>query len=182
MSTTTKISKTTQLARDQEMLAGIKKHSNTVTSWIIAGATYTAQQAENIVQARIDAALAVITARAALRNAVQAASTETGTTKQFVSGLRTATYVMFSSQADILADFGLTPHKARAIPTAVQKVQAVELRKATRVARHTLSPKAKAEIKGAATVTVTVTTPGASAPAQPVTPAAGPHGPAPQAP
>ena len=180
MSTTTKISKTTQLARDQQMLAGIKKHSSTVTSWVIAGTTYSAQQAGNILQARIDAALAVNAARAALRNAVQAASTETATTKQLVAGLRTATYVMFSSQADVLADFGLTPHKARAIPTAVEKVQAVELRKATRAVRHTLSPKAKSEIKGAATVTVTVTTPSTSAPAQPVTSAAAPHGPAPQ--
>ena len=183
MSTTTKISKTTQLTRDQAMLAGIKKHGNTVTSWVIAGKSYSAQQAMDILQARIDAALAVATAKAVSRNAVQAANTETASTKQFVAGLRTATYVMFSSQVDVLADFGLTPHKTRTSPTAVQKVQAVELRKATRVVRHTMSAKEKANLKGTANVTVTVTTPTTSVPAQPVPPAASPlpHGaPAPQ--
>jgi hypothetical protein len=157
------------------MLAGIKKHSSTVTSWVIAGKTYTAQAAMDILQARIDAAIAVANAKAVLRNAVQAATTETANTKQVVAGLRTATYVMFSSQADVLADFGLTPHKTRATPTAVEKVQAVELRKATRIVRHTMSDKAKAKIKGTANVTVTVTTPSTSVPAQPVTPAASPH-------
>jgi hypothetical protein len=180
MSTTSSISKATQLARDQAMLAGLKKHSSTVTSWIIAGKTYSAQEAMNILQARIDAALAVAPAKAAYRNAVQAAATETASTKQLVAGLRTATYVMFSSQVDVLADFGLAPHKSRTAPTAVQKVVAVELRKATRVVRHTMSAKEKAKIKGTANVTVTVTTPTTSVPAEPVIPAASPKAPAPQ--
>ena len=180
MSTTSSISKTTELARDQSMLAGIKKHSSTVTSWIIAGTTYTAQQAMDLLQARIAAALAVTTTKATYQNAVQAADTETANTKQFVAGIRAAVYVMFSSQVDVLGDFGLVPRKSRTEPTAVEKVQAVELRKQTRVLRHTMSKKAKAEIKGTANVTVTVTTPTTSAPAQPVTPAANPHGSAPQ--
>jgi hypothetical protein len=181
MSTNTKISKSTQLTRDQQMLAGIEKHSTTVTSWLIAGTTYTAQQAMDLLQARIDAALAVTTAKAAYRNTVQAADTETASTKQVVAGLRAATYIMFSAQVDGLADFGLTPHKSRATLTVVEKVQAVELRKATRVVRHTMSKKAKEEIKGTAHVTVTVTTPATSVPAvaaQPVILAANPlpHG------
>ena len=178
MSTT--ISKTTQLTRDQEMIAGIKKHSSTVTSWIIAGKAYTSQQAVDILQARVDAALAVASSKASYGSTVQAAKTETANTKQFVAGLRQATYIMFSTQVDTLADFGLAPHKARTVPTAVQKVQAVELRKATRVVRHTMSPKKKAEIKGTANVTVTVTSPTTSVPAQPVILAASPHGSAPQ--
>ena len=158
----TRINKTTQLTRDQAMIAGIKKHGSTVTSWIIAGKTYSAQEAVDILQARVDAALAVPPAEAAYRNATNAASTEIANTKQFVSALRTATYVMFSSQVDVLADFGLAPHKSRTAPTAVQKVVAVELRKATRVVRHTMSAKEKAKIKGTANVTVTVTTPSTS--------------------
>ena len=97
-------SKATQLAHDQQMIAGIKKHSSTVSSWVIAGKTYTAQQALDILQARVDAALAVSPAKATYTSTVNAANTETANSKQFVAGLRKAIFIMFSAQVDILDD------------------------------------------------------------------------------
>jgi hypothetical protein len=159
--------KNTQLAQDQQMMAGLQKHGSTVPTWIIAGATYTAQQAAAVYQARIAAEQAVPPTKAAYSNAVQAARTEIANTAKLVSAIRQAVFIMFGSQADILADFGLTPRKARKSPSVVEKVQAVELRKATRVVRHTMAPSEKAKLHGVANVTISVSSPTSPTPAEP---------------
>ena len=65
-----------------------------------------------------------------------------------VQAVRTA----FGGQADVLADFGLAPKKARAPLTVEQMAAAAAKRKATRAARGTTSKKAsKKGIKGAVT-------------------------------
>jgi hypothetical protein len=171
-------SKATQLAHDQQMIAGIKKHSSTVSSWVIAGKTYTAQQALDILQARVDAALAVSPAKATYTSTVNAANTETANSKQFVAGLRKAIFIMFSAQVDILDDYGIAPQKPRKPLSPVQRVQSVARNLATRTERHTIGKTKKAKIKGAVNVTVTVT-PSPTAPAETtVAPAttAPPHG------
>ena len=157
----------TLVTRDQQMIAGIQKHKGTVDSWLISGQTYTAQQVADVLQERVDAEAAIAPARAAYARTVQDARTKRASTKKFVTSVRQAAYLMFESQVDTLDDFGLVPHKTRTEPTAVEKVQAVELRKATRAVRHTMGKKQKAGLKGSATVTVTVTP--APAPPGPVT-------------
>jgi hypothetical protein len=81
----------------------------------------------------------------------------------------------------MLADFGITPPKARTPLSADQKAAAVAKRKATRAIRHTLGPKQKKNIKG----TVPATAPQNSAPpaTTPATPstATTPAAPAPKA-
>ena len=156
-------SNTTQLARDQQMIAGIQKHPT--ASWVIAGKMYSAQQALDVLQARVNAALAVPPAKATYANTVLAANTEISNTKQFVDDLRQATAIMFRSQVDTLSDFGIAPPKTRKATSVVQKVQAVELRKATRAVRHTMGKTEKAKLKGTAQVAITVTSPSTSSPA-----------------
>jgi hypothetical protein len=174
-------SKATQLTRDQQMIAGIKKHQSTVSSWVIAGTTYTAQQALDILQARVDAALKVPPAKAAYQSSVNAANTETANSKQFVAGLRKAIFIMFSAQVDTLNDYGIAPPKPRKPLSPVQKVQSAARNLATRAERHTIGKTKKAKIKGAVNVTVTVT-PSPSVPAEAtVAPATtAPHGSSPQ--
>ena len=77
--------------------------------------------------------------------------------------------MQFGTQADVLADFGLAPEKARTPLTVEQKAAAAAKREATRVARGTKGAKAKKGIKGA--VTGVVMTPVVAA--EPVAPPTG---------
>jgi hypothetical protein len=82
------------------------------------------------------------------------------------------------SASSVLADYGLTPRKARAPMTTDKQAAAVAKRNATRAARHTMGSVQKKAVKGDVTgvnvtpvtsATPTPTTP----PANPVTPASG---------
>ncbi|HEY8038591.1 MAG TPA: hypothetical protein VIF15_02305, partial [Polyangiaceae bacterium] len=64
--------------------------------------------------------------------------------------------VQFGTQADVLADFGMTPRKAATPLTVEQKAAAAAKRKATRAARGTKGPKAKLGIHGAVTGVVVI--------------------------
>jgi hypothetical protein len=166
--TTSNINKTTQVTRDQQMIAGIEKHLNTVPSLIVAGKTYTPAQAVAVLQARIDAANAVSAAKATYVNLVQTQRTEAAQTKQFAAALRQAVYIMFSAAVDTLADFGISPHKTRASATVGIKAITVAKNLATRAARHTMGKVQKAKIHGV----VPVATPGPSPAAPPAAPLA----------
>jgi hypothetical protein len=83
----------------------------------------------------------------------------------------------FSQSPDVLADFGLTPRKARAQLTVEQKAAAVAKRAATREARHVMGRQQRKAVKGGVTgvivtsVTVPHPQPVASGPSGPGTPA-----------
>jgi hypothetical protein len=55
---------------------------------------------------------------------------------------------MFRSQPDVLADFGLAAPKKRAKLTSAQAALSAAKNKATRIARGTLGPVARQQIKG----------------------------------
>jgi hypothetical protein len=160
------INKTTTVSRDLKMIEGIKKHLGNVSSVVIASKSYTPQQCVDVLQARVDAVNAAAAARATFLNLVQAARAEIAQTKQFVSALRQAIYLMFSSAIDILADFGVPAHKARKPPPPTKTAVTVEKAKATRAARHTMGKKQKLAIKG----TVSDAVGAAPAPASPPAP------------
>ncbi len=74
---------------------------------------------------------------------------ERAKTKTFVSGFRQTLKVAFDGSIDALSDFALSPRKLH-VPTPEQKAKANAKAKATRAARHTMGPKQKLAIKGAA--------------------------------
>ena len=121
--------------------------------------------------------------RAGVGNAARAATTvkvATETAKApalraFMSALVECVRVQFGTQADVIADFGLSPRKAPTPLTIGQKAAAAAKREATRTARGTMSAKAKKGIKGAVTgVVVTPIVAGAPVVQAPNAPTAAP--------
>ena len=149
--------KSTRISRDQNLIAGTKKHLVGV-SLVVAGQTITDTQLVTLLQARIDAANNGIAGKAAFQDAVKKDKAEMATTNPVVAGVRKVLLVMFGDKLDVLSDFGLSPHKKPAPLTVEQKTQAAEKRAATRVARHTLGKVQKSKIHGVVPTTVAPTT------------------------
>jgi len=151
----------------QKVIDGLHKHGSTLTSLVIDGTSYTTAEVIAVVQARVDAFKAAVSSRATWQASVLADKAERAKTKTFMSGLVQALRVAFGNSVDVLADFGLTPHKARAVRTPEQKAAATAKAKATRAARHTMGRKQKAAIKGtapAAAPPIAATSPAPTAP------------------
>jgi len=144
---TRSLSKTARIAGDQDLINGINAQLKGA-SLTVANQVVTASQAVATLQARIDATNAVTTAKAAWQTAVKTEDTELAQTKLFVAALRKAVSIMFAGATSTLADFGIAPPKPRTALTAAQKLLAAQRAQATRVARHTVGPKAKLAIKG----------------------------------
>jgi hypothetical protein len=144
---TPKNNRTDQVAADQKLIDGLTKHAATITSLVIAGATFTTSEIVGKVQARVDDAIAVRSTRATWQNAVKKEKDGRLASRTFVSGLKQALLVAFSGQIDALADFGLTARKPRVL-TPQQKSAATAKAKATRAARHTMGKVQKSKITG----------------------------------
>ncbi len=164
MTTTTKNRTSTQ-GKDQQVIVGIKTDLQTMSSLPLGGATYTPSSLSAFIQSRIDAANAVITAKA---NWLSAAKTYEAIDTQVtvvVRELRNLVIGAFGAASPKLGDFGFAPTK-RKVQTPEQKAAAALKRAATRKARGTLGPKAKLAIKGAPPAATPVTSPApATAPA-----------------
>jgi LPS O-antigen subunit length determinant protein (WzzB/FepE family) len=162
LSSTKKPTKATALAGLQALIAGIQKHFPT-GSLTVGNVVFTVLALVQLLQGQVDAmtaqAAAEKTAEDAL-TALRALQTKNAPTLQALKDLLIA---QFGNASQTLADFGLSPRKARAPMTAAQKAAAAAKRKATRAARGTTGPKAKLAIKG------TVTAPAETPPAAPAT-------------
>ena len=151
-------------AHDGQVMVGIKKNLQNVSSLPAGGSTFTMAAIEALVQSRIDAANAVDVARANWLEATakyQALNTQV---TPVVRSLRRYVIAAFGENSPVLADFGFTPPK-KAEMTPEAKVARAEKSAATRKARGTMGKKQKAKIKG--TVPATGTTPAPSDPASP---------------
>jgi hypothetical protein len=132
------------------LIAGIQKHLAT-GSMQVAGGTFTAAQAIAELQQLVVLRTAVDTARATATAKVEAETAQAPALRAFMGAIVQFVRTAFGSQADVLADFGLPPKKARTPLTIEQKAAAAAKRTATRAARGTTGPKAKKGIKGAVT-------------------------------
>ena len=161
------IAKDTQQTADQNLVTGLQKHQATLPSLFIAGAAVPTATIITTVQSRMTARINTAAALAAYHTAVAAEVAAIAQSKALVSGTKQALKVMFAGQLAELGDFGMKAPKPRTPLTPEEKVAATAKAKATREARHTVGPKAKAKITGATVAPVT-------APATPVpaTPAA----------
>jgi hypothetical protein len=137
------------------------------------------------IQARIDAASAVATTKAAWLNAVKTYDAIDLQVTVLMRELRNLVIAAFGSSSPKLADFGFKA-TVRTPLTPAQKVARAAKAKATRVARGTLGKKQKALITGAtaaaaaSSATAPTTTPAATPAPAPAAPA--PAAPAPAAP
>jgi len=149
--------RTSQETANQKLIDGFTKHSATLATLVIGGTSYKTADVITVVQGLVNSAKAVVTSRATWQAAVSADKAERSKQKTFMSGVRQSLLVAFGGSIDVLADFGLAPHKARTAPTPEQKQAAAAKAKATRAARHTMSTKQKKAVKGDVTgITVTV--------------------------
>jgi len=173
---TSKPTKASTTTTATQLIAGFQKHLANMQSITLASVAYSPAQITAALQllvmliASVDAAKAVVQAKLAAENA-QAPALRT-----LMTAVVTYVKLTYSESPDVLADFGLQPKKARAVPTTEQKVVAVAKRKSTRSARGTTSKKAKLALKG--NVVDVVLTP-VSAPLPVVAPSAASNAPAP---
>jgi hypothetical protein len=140
-------SRTTQINRDEALIAGVQKHLSGVTLTLVGQALTTKQIVSNL-QDLIDAASAVPTTRAAWEAAVTADKAQQASSQEFLVALRQTILAMFRSQPDVLADFSLTAPKKHPKLTTAQAALKAAKSKATRQARGTVGPVAKQQIKG----------------------------------
>jgi hypothetical protein len=177
----TAVTKTEQITSDNLLIAGIQKHLAS-TTFIINSQSATAAQVIAVIQARVDKAQAIATAKAAWHTALVASQTEDSQTDTYVSSVRAQIQAMYASSPDILADFGAVPRKPRTPMTVAEKVLATAKRAATRKARGTLGKKQKEAVTGTLTGPIVVQTNGttstggapSASPAPSATPAASP--------
>lgn len=148
---------TTQ-AHDAQVLVGIKKDLQNVSSLPLAGTTYTMTALEQLIQSRIDAANAVVNGRATWVHASATYKALNVQVTQVVRALRQYTINAFGQDSPTLADFGFTPPKKVTLSPAQKTARALKA-KATREARGTKGKKQKAGIKGTVPTTAPATAP-----------------------
>ncbi len=165
--------RSTTIANDTQVLAGIKKDLPNASNLPLLGATYDTASLTALVESRVDAAKAVLTARATYLAAVGAYRTLNTKVTPIVRALRQYVINVYGPTAAQLADFGFEPNR-QATQTVEQKQAAVARRAATRKARGTTGKKQKASITGDNPTGAPATAP-AAAPAATPTPATAPQ-------
>lgn len=138
----------TNQTADQKLVDGLTKNKTRITALPIGGRNVTPDDAIAVVQSRITASNATLSAKATAKAELEAERALRAQTKPFVSSLRQVIRSMFGASPDLLADFGLVPHKPRKA-NPQKKVDAAGKAKATRALRHTMGKKQKAAIKAA---------------------------------
>jgi hypothetical protein len=144
------INRTNTQAHDAQVIEGIKKRLQNVSSVPIGGSTYTPADLVKLVQSRIDSASGSATAKANWHSTVVDHTTLNSKLTPVLRGLRRYVIDVFGEVSPVLADFGFASPK-RATRTPEQKAAAAAKAKATRAARHTMGKKQKKSVKGAVT-------------------------------
>jgi hypothetical protein len=144
--------------KDQQVIVGIKQDLQSMSSIPLGATTYTPTSLVALVQSRIDAGNAVVTAKANWQGAVKTYDAINTQVTLIERELRNLVIATFGPTSPKLADFGFAPPK-KAELTADEKAAAVAKRAATRKARGTMGKKQKLEIKGTVATPATGATP-----------------------
>jgi hypothetical protein len=165
------VNRTKTQARDAQVIAGIEKHLQNVSSLPLVGSTYSPADLVKLIQSRLESASGANTTKATWHSAVVADKSLNTKLTPVIRALRQYVINVFGGTSPVLADFGFTPPK-RTTRTPEEKAAAALKAKATRKARHTMGSKQKKDIKGTVTATEPVTPPApAPTPLTPPTPA-----------
>jgi hypothetical protein len=147
-----------EVSRVKQLIVGTKKrYPNASQQLTIGGATHTVSEFLDLLQSFVDLREAVDAAKAASKAKIEAERAQAPSLREFISTFVTFVKGTLGNSPEALADFGIPPRKARTPQTAEQKAVAVEKRKATREARHTMGKSQRKGVKGSVKVTVTTT-------------------------
>ncbi len=169
-----RITKVTVSESVRGLIAGTQKHPPN-GQLTLGGQPFTTQALVQVLQDMGNALSAVDTSKASWKDALKNLADVKAKVDPTIGAYRSWVLATYGNAPATLADFGLTPPKARTPMTVEQKAAAGAKREATRAARHIMGPKQRKLIK--ATVAATPPTVGAaqaSAPASasPASPAA----------
>ena len=148
MASKPRTSKGTDDIADIHLAQGLELHAAEVPSLTVGGVTRSRAELVVTLQGRVAARASTAASKAAWQDAVAAERATIAASKATLSAVRAALAVMFAGCAELLADFGLKPRKARRTLTTEEKTQAAAKARATRAARHTMGPRARAKIHG----------------------------------
>jgi hypothetical protein len=158
-------SKAVRSDRNRQAIAGVRKHFASTATVVIDGVPHTPDDIVRALQSSIDASDATAAAGAQFHKTVEAEKAANASADAMYGGLKTLVTSQFKTTPDTMADFGITL-PSRQVPDAATAAAAAEKRRATRVARHTMGKRQKANVKG------TVTTPETAPAPTPITPPA----------
>jgi len=150
--------KSNLVAGVKQLILGTQKHYPDASSTIqVGGATYTVATLTKLMQDVVDNRAAVLAAQATAKTKIAVERSSAPSQLVVVHAFETIVKASFGDSADVLADFGLSPRKAKTPLTAEQKAVAAAKRLATRAARHTAGKVQKKGVKGTITATLVVT-------------------------
>ena len=167
--TTQKPNQANTLARVQALIAGTQKHFPN-GQFTLGNVAYTTATLVPALQSLADALTAVSTAHASVKDAITALKGVNAKIMPLVQAYRRYILAAFANATQELADFGMSPAKARAPRTSAQKAATAAKLRATRTARGTTSKKQKLTVHGDVTgvqITPITASANASQPAQP---------------
>ena len=161
MGTKKKLNMTSRAALAGNLAAGVAKHFPGDMKLPIGGEALTVPQIQERLTDFAALRADVEATRAALQAKLATEAAQAPDMIAFLGALLKIVRGSFGTQADVLADFGLKPDKARTPLTVEQLAAAKAKRASTRAARGTKGPKAKLAIRGDVTgvVVTPVTTP-----------------------
>jgi hypothetical protein len=145
--TTKRINRLAQQTAEDQLSAGLTKHASTLPPITIAGKTISPADLIAMLQVLRTAASAADSTHAAWRAAVATNRTKRKQAATLLTGVNEWLHLAYGTSPDMLGDFGLTPRKKPVVSPEARLAGAAKAR-ATRVARHTMGPKQKRNIKG----------------------------------
>lgn len=146
------INRPTTQARDAQIILGLQKDLQHVSSLPLAGTAYTPDELVKLVQSRIDLLNTIAASQATWHSQVVSGQALSAKLTPILRGLRQYVVNAYGETSPVLADFGFTAPKKRTL-TPAQKAAAAARAKATRAARHTMGKLQKKNVKGTAPAT-----------------------------
>ena len=141
----------------QKLADGLTQHASTAPAVVLAGVMLKPSEVVAKLQARIAQAKAVSSAAANWHSVVQTDQAAAAQLKPLLSAVKQVLLAAYSTQLDVLADFGLSPRKKPVVSPATRAAAALKA-KATRAARGTKGTQQKAAIKTQVTIAPATTT------------------------
>jgi hypothetical protein len=144
------MARTTKMSREDRntrAIAALKKHYGDAKSLTLDGVTYAPAEVARALQSSLDAIRATSAAEARFHDAVTAEKAAHEKGDALYAALKAFVITQFKNQPSVLAEFHITLNE-RKRPDVNTSAAAVEKRRATRVARHTMGRRQKTKIKG----------------------------------
>jgi hypothetical protein len=148
------IAKDHETALTLRLIAGTRQHFSNLGSLTFGNRTLTPPEIEAALQTLVDLRTAVDAAKALTQAKLVAEQTQAPALRTLQAALVAFVRATFGDAPDRLAEFGLSPRKARTPLTIEQHAVAAAKAKATRAARHTMGKRQKKDVKGTITTIV----------------------------